>query len=209
MIRENEKSLVPNWHQSKIYCFDFELIELLNWFVLKRICEHTPSIEIFRNVNKLCSAILHGKNKIKSFSSQIKREKFYFFFFFRKVMPLSCKYSAYRKIVRYDKVSLLISSCQVSDIRAGGLPKDMKLMNQLMNKHGDQLEEKSLTICSGTDYININYLHVICPDANTAKVSGAARPTMEPTIGKNILYFSVIFFTFFWLESRVSCMQDN
>lgn len=41
----------------------------------------------------------------------------------------------------------------------------------LVNKHGENLEEKSLTICSGTDYININYQHVVCPDAATAKVS--------------------------------------
>lgn len=58
----------------------------------------------------------------------------------------------------------------MSDIRAGGLPKDMKLGNQLLSRHGDQLEEKSLTICSGTDYININYQHVICPSAEIAKV---------------------------------------
>uniref|UniRef100_A0A1B6DJU1 1-phosphatidylinositol 4,5-bisphosphate phosphodiesterase n=2 Tax=Clastoptera arizonana TaxID=38151 RepID=A0A1B6DJU1_9HEMI len=64
----------------------------------------------------------------------------------------------------------VIELCQVSDIRAGGLPKDSRLFNQLSNKHGDTLEEKSLTICSGTDYININYQHVICPDAATAKL---------------------------------------
>ena len=49
--------------------------------------------------------------------------------------------------------------------------QDMKLTNQLLNKHGDNLEDKSLTICSGTDYININYQHVVCPNAETAKVS--------------------------------------
>ncbi|KAI4464026.1 phosphoinositide-specific phospholipase c family protein [Holotrichia oblita] len=43
----------------------------------------------------------------------------------------------------------VIELCQVSDIRA---------------------DEKSLTICSGTDYININYQHVVCPDAKTAKI---------------------------------------
>ncbi|XP_054260942.1 1-phosphatidylinositol 4,5-bisphosphate phosphodiesterase isoform X2 [Macrosteles quadrilineatus] len=63
----------------------------------------------------------------------------------------------------------VIELCQVSDIRAGGLPKDSRLLQQLVNKHGENLEEKSLTICSGTDYININYQHVICPDAATAK----------------------------------------
>uniref|UniRef100_A0A182N609 1-phosphatidylinositol 4,5-bisphosphate phosphodiesterase n=1 Tax=Anopheles dirus TaxID=7168 RepID=A0A182N609_9DIPT len=64
----------------------------------------------------------------------------------------------------------VIELCQVSDIRAGGMPKDMKLYNQLCNKHGENVEEKSLTICSGTDYININYQHVVCPDAATAKL---------------------------------------
>lgn len=61
--------------------------------------------------------------------------------------------------------------CQVSDVRAGGLPLDRKLLNTLQNKHGSDLEEKSLTICSGTDYININYQHIVCPNAETAKVS--------------------------------------
>ncbi|KAK7863055.1 hypothetical protein R5R35_006478 [Gryllus longicercus] len=65
----------------------------------------------------------------------------------------------------------VIELCQVSDIRAGGLPKEQnpKLLAQLVKAHGENLEEKSLTICSGTDYININYQHVVCPDAATAK----------------------------------------
>ncbi|XP_076235986.1 1-phosphatidylinositol 4,5-bisphosphate phosphodiesterase isoform X2 [Calliopsis andreniformis] len=33
----------------------------------------------------------------------------------------------------------------------------------------EQIDEKSLTICSGIDYTNINYMHVICADAQTAK----------------------------------------
>jgi len=49
--------------------------------------------------------------------------------------------------------------------------QDVRQQQQLINKHGDTLEEKSLTICSNTDYININYQHVICPDAATAKVN--------------------------------------
>lgn len=61
--------------------------------------------------------------------------------------------------------------CQVSDIRAGGIPSDKKLLSNLQAKHGNELDEKSLTICSGTDYININYQHVVCPDAATAKVN--------------------------------------
>ncbi|XP_039756866.1 1-phosphatidylinositol 4,5-bisphosphate phosphodiesterase isoform X3 [Pararge aegeria] len=64
----------------------------------------------------------------------------------------------------------VIELCQVSDVRSGGVPKDTKLNDKLEKKHGKDLEEKSLTICSGTDYININYQHVVCPDANTATV---------------------------------------
>lgn len=70
----------------------------------------------------------------------------------------------------------VIELCQVSDIRAGGMPKDLKLFNQVVNKHGENVEEKSLTICSGTDYININMQHVICPDAATAKLDAIRIP---------------------------------
>lgn len=49
--------------------------------------------------------------------------------------------------------------------------QDMKIQNHLWSKYGETLDEKSLTICSGTDYINVNYQHIVCPDAETAKVS--------------------------------------
>ncbi|XP_043461662.1 1-phosphatidylinositol 4,5-bisphosphate phosphodiesterase-like [Leptopilina heterotoma] len=64
----------------------------------------------------------------------------------------------------------VLELCQVSDIRAGGVPKEPKLFDKLSGKHGEQLEERSLTICSGVDYTNINYQHVVCPDAATAKM---------------------------------------
>jgi phosphatidylinositol phospholipase C, beta len=49
--------------------------------------------------------------------------------------------------------------------------QDPRLLGQLTKAHGDNLEDKSLTICSGLDYVNINYLHIVCPDADTALVS--------------------------------------
>ncbi|XP_023030039.1 no receptor potential A isoform X1 [Leptinotarsa decemlineata] len=64
----------------------------------------------------------------------------------------------------------VIELCQVSDVRAGGVPKDQKILTKLTNEHGTDLENKSLTICSGTDYININYQHIVCPNAETATV---------------------------------------
>ncbi|CAH0561056.1 unnamed protein product [Brassicogethes aeneus] len=64
----------------------------------------------------------------------------------------------------------VIELCQVSDVRAGGVPKEQKNSSFLVGKHGPELENRSLTICSGTDYININYQHIVCPDVETAKV---------------------------------------
>ena len=58
-----------------------------------------------------------------------------------------------------------------------------------MQKHGDNLEEKSLTVCSGTDLVAINYLHLVYPDAETAKV-------LQPftfTLNANILYHTCIY----------------
>lgn len=34
----------------------------------------------------------------------------------------------------------------------------------------EEIDQKSLTICSGIDYTNIHYQHVVCSDAQTAKV---------------------------------------
>ncbi|KAH8028515.1 hypothetical protein HPB51_017641 [Rhipicephalus microplus] len=59
---------------------------------------------------------------------------------------------------------------QVNDIRAGGIPKDVRLLAELSSKNRYGLDEVSLTICSGTDMVNINYTHVVCPDPETAKV---------------------------------------
>ena len=64
----------------------------------------------------------------------------------------------------------VIELAQVSDIRYGGTPKDPKLCHKI-SKHGtmEEIDQKSLTICSGIDYTNIHYQHVICADAKTAK----------------------------------------
>ena len=40
-----------------------------------------------------------------------------------------------------------------------------------MGKHGQDLDAKSLTVCSGLDLVNINYLHIVCESAEQAKVS--------------------------------------
>lgn len=58
---------------------------------------------------------------------------------------------------------------QVSDIRRGTLPRDPKLADKLLNKHGQDVEEKMLTICSGLDYVNINYNNVVCKTKEEAE----------------------------------------
>ncbi|XP_063983769.1 1-phosphatidylinositol 4,5-bisphosphate phosphodiesterase-like [Diachasmimorpha longicaudata] len=59
---------------------------------------------------------------------------------------------------------------QVCDIRYGGTPKDPKLCNKL-SKHGttEQLDAKSLTVCSGLDYTNIHYEHIVLSSPEQAK----------------------------------------
>ncbi|CAG5089760.1 5-bisphosphate phosphodiesterase (Drosophila melanogaster) [Cotesia congregata] len=64
----------------------------------------------------------------------------------------------------------VIELAQVCDIRYGGTPKDPKLCNKL-SKHGttEQLNDKSLTICSGLDYTNIVYQHIVLESPDQAK----------------------------------------
>ncbi|RWS12527.1 phospholipase C-like protein, partial [Dinothrombium tinctorium] len=66
----------------------------------------------------------------------------------------------------------VLDLCQVNDIRMGGIPKDPRLLYELQTrvKQGFNLEDVSLTVCSGTDMVNINYTHVVCPDPETARL---------------------------------------
>ncbi|GFY56569.1 hypothetical protein TNIN_156941 [Trichonephila inaurata madagascariensis] len=48
-------------------------------------------------------------------------------------------------------------------------------MTELMSRNKYNLDDVSLTICSGTDMVNINYTHVVCPDPETAQVAVAER----------------------------------
>nr|XP_042901648.1 1-phosphatidylinositol 4,5-bisphosphate phosphodiesterase-like [Parasteatoda tepidariorum] len=73
----------------------------------------------------------------------------------------------YWKSVRnYGRV---LELSHVNDIRRGGLPKDSKFMTELMSRNKYNLDDVSLTICSGTDMVSINYTHVVCPDPDTAQ----------------------------------------
>lgn len=71
-------------------------------------------------------------------------------------------------------------------------------MDKLLNKHGDNLDEKSLTICSGTDYINVNYQHIICPDAATAKVCITHHNNPCPTASTQFTHCSQLY----WINKK-------
>ncbi|CAL1299502.1 unnamed protein product, partial [Larinioides sclopetarius] len=58
----------------------------------------------------------------------------------------------------------------VNDIRRGGVPKDSRFLTELTSRCKHNLDDVSLTICSGTDMVNINYTHVVCPDPETAEL---------------------------------------
>ncbi|XP_076353966.1 1-phosphatidylinositol 4,5-bisphosphate phosphodiesterase-like [Tachypleus tridentatus] len=79
-----------------------------------------------------------------------------------------CGFFIYWKSEGHDGQVLELS--QVNDIRAGGVPKDQRLYSELQSGRKENLENISLTICSGIDMVNINYTHVVCPDAETAQI---------------------------------------
>ncbi|XP_037793421.1 LOW QUALITY PROTEIN: 1-phosphatidylinositol 4,5-bisphosphate phosphodiesterase-like [Penaeus monodon] len=57
---------------------------------------------------------------------------------------------------------------QVSDIRRAQLPRDPKLADRLLNKFGQDVEDKMLAICSGLDYVTINYTNIVCKTKDEA-----------------------------------------
>lgn len=48
--------------------------------------------------------------------------------------------------------------------------QDAKFADRLLQKHGQNVEEKMVTICSGLDYVNINLTNIVCKDAEEAQV---------------------------------------
>jgi hypothetical protein len=48
--------------------------------------------------------------------------------------------------------------------------QDSKLADRLITKHGKNVEEKMLAICSGLDYVNVNLTNIICKDVEEAQV---------------------------------------
>ena len=58
----------------------------------------------------------------------------------------------------------------VNDIRPGTRPTDEALHHKLKGKHGDKYMEKSLSVCSGMDMVNVNLINIVYKDVDTAQV---------------------------------------
>lgn len=61
---------------------------------------------------------------------------------------------------------------QVNDIRSGKCPNNVQVLTELRKRHDsiEGLPEKSLTVCSGLDMVNITLNHFIFPDKETTEV---------------------------------------
>lgn len=57
----------------------------------------------------------------------------------------------------------------------------------------EEIDQKSLTICSGIDYTNIHYQHVVCSDAQTAKVIAITRKIYHWIFRQYIFKLTFIF----------------
>ena len=63
----------------------------------------------------------------------------------------------------------------IKDTRTGKyaqIPRDSKLRDTIsMGKVSDTLQEKTLTVVSGEDFVNLKYLNFTCCSRDTAKVT--------------------------------------
>lgn len=67
------------------------------------------------------------------------------------------------------KDAQLIDLVQVSETRRGGLPKEPKFLFDLEQRLGrESLEERSLTVVSGLDYVTLTNTHFVAQDVPTA-----------------------------------------
>nr|QNT60760.1 phospholipase C beta [Dugesia japonica] len=57
---------------------------------------------------------------------------------------------------------------QVSDVRYGSKPKEEKICFVLNERCNNPLEDRIVTICSGTDLVNISYTHMVAPNNEIA-----------------------------------------
>nr|XP_018906114.1 PREDICTED: 1-phosphatidylinositol 4,5-bisphosphate phosphodiesterase classes I and II [Bemisia tabaci] len=67
----------------------------------------------------------------------------------------------------------LLDISSVRDVRTGKfakIPKDSKLRNVVAMGAQDTLEEKTLTLCCGSDFVNLNFINFCCNKKETAQL---------------------------------------
>ncbi|GLH02474.1 1-phosphatidylinositol 4,5-bisphosphate phosphodiesterase, partial [Gryllus bimaculatus] len=65
-----------------------------------------------------------------------------------------------------DRNAEVVDLCSVSDVYFGGLPK---LVGQLA-RHGEDVAEKTLTVVTGADFVNLTHHNYVFPSAELAQV---------------------------------------
>lgn len=58
---------------------------------------------------------------------------------------------------------------QVNDIRPGKVPLNPSISSSLRQRHGENIAEKSITVCSGLDMVNINLCHFVFANKEAAE----------------------------------------
>ena len=75
--------------------------------------------------------------------------------------------------------------CTIRDTRNGHyakVPKDPKMRDQVtMGASQDSLEEKTLTVCHGPDFVNVSFFNFCSAKKETAKVSKHLQHHQTPT----------------------------
>ena len=79
--------------------------------------------------------------------------------------------------------------------------QDLRLLFELQSRVSGNLEECSLTICSGYDMVNINYTHIVCPDPQTAKV--------WQKLSNDFCFFNQIFYRKDWQNGLRQITNNN
>ncbi|KAL1374360.1 hypothetical protein pipiens_004940 [Culex pipiens pipiens] len=68
----------------------------------------------------------------------------------------------------------LLDIATIRDVRTGQYakkPRDMKLRQLVTMGSQDTLEEKTVTICYGADFVNVNFMNLCCTRKEIARVS--------------------------------------
>ena len=57
----------------------------------------------------------------------------------------------------------------MNDVRPGAKPQELRYHQLLVKKHGDDVYDKSIIVCSGQDMVNIQFQNIVFKDKATAE----------------------------------------